>query len=529
MIRDTNQSCYYFLFKNTMQNREDHAIICDDTSVTFFQLNEYILSFAQYLYENDIRSGDVVTICLPTSMQSIISFYAVNSLGAIANFLHPLLNDDRLRENLLLTKSKMMIAMEDTCRKVLEQKQLDLSAVSCAYAAGTQPNRLMMDQAEDFHEIIARDNHLAQAFLPDHNGAAIACYLHGGGTTGTNKIIKLSNYAINEVIYKASKVVKPEFRKSQTMLSVLPIFHSFGLATAVHLPLCMGWCTVPVMKFDAYQTNELIRKHKVSAIMGVPEIYKKLMLADNFKGSHLKNINWCATGGDFIDEKLLSDFNSIIRKYGARGEIYRGYGLTEVCSVCAVNTYADCRINSVGKPIEGISIQIWNDQKEAVKPNEIGQIVVAGSTLMEGYLETQGDAQIGLYEDSNQTKWVLTGDLGYLDEDGFLYVVGRAKRMIIISGYNVYPYDIEAKVTQLDEVFEACAVQGEHNGKPIIRLFVVLSAQGNSNREKAVQKIRSHCSGQLPYYSCPREIVLLEQMPRTLIGKVNYVVLERQK
>ena len=190
----------------------------------------------------------------------------------------------------------------------------------------------------------------------------------------------------------------------------------------------------PSQRFKPRKANELMREYKISFIVGVPNMYRKMFEQKNFEGKHLRNLELLFSGGDISEtEQFLDMFQLDYSQMGSgKGRLFRGYGLTEVSSVCCANTYADFKRNSVGKPFYGMRVEIWDKDKKRLPANTVGEIAVSGSTLMEGYLKRADKQEV--YTDDSGVRWVLTGDLGYIDEDGFLFFAGRKKRLIVISG-----------------------------------------------------------------------------------------------
>ena len=275
------------------------------------------------------------------------------------------------------------------------------------------------------------------------------------------------------------------------------------------------------MNFSAEKANKLIKKYDVSYIVGVPNMFKKMYEASNFDGPHLSKLRLLWAGGDIISDTFLNAFNSRLEKYGAKGKLYRGYGLTEVSSVCTANIKGAYKENSIGKPLDGMTVEIWDDKRKKLPPNTIGEIVISGTTVMAGYFDSEDS---GVYTDKKGRRWVLSGDLGYMDEDGFVFFTGRKKRMIIISGYNVYPNDIEQEVLKLDYINEACAVQGYVDGKPIIKLFVSL-VQPTDNPDEMCRCIKEYCDSKLERFSRPSAVTILDSLPKTRMAKIDFMKL----
>ena len=293
----------------------------------------------------------------------------------------------------------------------------------------------------------------------------------------------------------------------------------------MHMTMCNAARLIPLMQFDAKLVVKLYKKNRISGIGGIPNMFKKLYNTPGFDGPHLANTRMMFVGGDDLSPSFLEDFNTMLANNGTEARLRQGYGLTEVGSVCCVNTNWVYKDGSIGKPLEGLRMEIWDDDCKQVPTGEVGEICIAGPTIMEGYLTKDGPKDAGLYYDEEGTAWVRSGDLGYVDEDGFFYFAGRKKRLIIISGYNVYPVDIENLMDTLPFIRESCAVRAEKNGKPLVRLYASLKIKGDEEEYK--QTIIETCEKNLSKFSVPREIVFMDELPHTPLEKVDFMKLEK--
>ncbi len=490
--------------------------------------------------ELKLKKGDVYTVFMPTTVQSIISIYALNQIGVIVNPVHPLMSSEYLKDVMKETNSKGVMILDILSKKHVETiNQMGLPCLVCCssdYSKGIK--RFGTKTGEKILKCIypklknttyyrdaikTHDN-----FVPvKNNGDDIAVYLNGGGTTGKSKTIKLSSKALNELVQRVSVLDEIHIPGEEAEIIVLPMFHSFGLCLGVHMAICNSARLIPMMQFDAKLFNKLMRKNLVVGVMGIPSMFQKLMKEKHFDGPWLKNIRLMFCGGDDVSEKFLNEFNSYFEKWGAVGRLRQGYGLTEVASVCCTNTNTDNRKGSIGKALDGVRIEIWDDDHKKLPAGEIGEIVVSGPTAMSGYFSTDGPDDLGLYTDENGDKWVLSGDLGYQDEDGYFFFSGRKKRLIIISGYNVYPNDIEKKVGELDFIKEVCAVQGWQGDKSIVRLYASLKTSGDEEEYK--EKIRSVCVENFSKFYYPKEIIFMKELPQTPLMKVDFMKLSQMK
>ena len=490
--------------------------------------------------ELKLKKGDVYTVFMPTTVQSIISIYALNQIGVIVNPVHPLMSSEYLKEVMIETNSKGVMILDLLSKKHVETiNEMGLPCLVCCssdYSKGIK--RFGTKTGEKILKCIypklknttyykdAIKTH--KNFVPvKNNGDDIAVYLNGGGTTGKSKTIKLSSKALNELVQRVSVLDEIHIPGEEAEIIVLPMFHSFGLCLGVHMAICNSARLIPMMQFDAKLFNKLMRKNLVVGVMGIPSMFQKLMKEKHFDGPWLKNIRLMFCGGDDVSEKFLNEFNSYFEKWGAVGRLRQGYGLTEVASVCCTNTNTDNRKGSIGKALDGVRIEIWDDDHKKLPAGEIGEIVISGPTAMSGYFSPDGPDDLGLYTDENGEKWVLSGDLGYQDEDGYFFFSGRKKRLIIISGYNVYPNDIEKKVGELDFIKEVCAVQGWQGDKSIVRLYASLKTSGDEEEYK--EKIRSVCVENFSKFYYPKEIIFMKELPQTPLMKVDFMKLSQMK
>ncbi|MBR5442334.1 MAG: acyl--CoA ligase [Clostridia bacterium] len=534
MIKPENRNCYEY-FRDCTKDFGVYDVA--ESFGTFISRKKFmhdVEAVAGFLDSRNVKKGDIVTVFLPNVVQSFVAFYAINRIGAIANIVHPLTPADALEDIIKTSQSKAVFVLDIIMEPYVETlRRLNRLVVVCSssdYASSVMKpalkvyskikvkNKAPSSNTAAYHTIC---NLSFKAPALEGCGDDVAVYLHGGGTTGKSKTIRLTNTNLNSLAYKLSFLDAPHAPGEEFSLCVLPLFHAFGLGVVLHFSMCAGFTCIGMPTFSADKANKYIKKYNVTYIVGVPNMFKKMYEASNFDGEHLKKLRLLWAGGDIVSESFLNSFNSKLDKWGAKGRLYRGYGLTEVSSVCTANVSGAYKENSIGRPLDGVTVEIWDENQNKLPPNTIGEIAITGSTVMLGYINSDED---GVYVDDNGTRWVMSGDLGYLDEDGYLFFTGRKKRMIIISGYNVYPNDIENEVLKLDYINEACAVQGYVDGKPIIRLFVSLS-QPTNNRDETAKVIKEYCDSKLEKFSRPSTVTILDALPRTRMAKIDFMKL----
>lgn len=537
-----NNNCFEYLKLCTSKYPDvdmmQHFSVRYKKSKIFKDINALSGYFQQKL---GLKPGDVYTIFMPTTVQGIAAFYALNQIGVIVNFVHPLMSTEFLKDTINDVDAKGVMVLDILSKDHV--KTINDSGLPCLICRSSDYSEGIKKVGTSIGENIAKAvfpkfknatyyrDALSAGFTPEplvNNCDTPAVYLNGGGTTGKSKTIKLTSRAINELTCRVSELDEIHEPGEEAEIIVLPMFHCFGLIIAIHMALCNSARIIPMMQFDARLFNKLMRHNLIVGFGGIPLMFEKLMREKHFDGPWLKNVRLMFCGGDDVSDEFLDKFNSYFEKWGAVGRLRQGYGLTEIGSVCCTTTNTDYKKGSIGRPLNGVEVEIWDDDHREVPTGTVGEIVISGPTIMTGYYTKDGPEDLGLYTDENGKKWVLSGDLAYKDEEGYLFFSGRKKRVIIISGYNVYPNDIEKKVGTLPYIKDVCAVQGWQNGRSIVRLYASLTDKSKDHTE-AENEIRQICSDNFSKFYIPREIVFLDELPQTPLMKVDFMKLSQMK
>ncbi len=536
-----DHNCYDYFLKNTEQFGEYTVFSHYGKAHNKTEFVADIESAAVY-FKNELglKEGDVYTIFSPTNVESMILFMALNKLGVIVNFVHPLLPPEILKEIALFTKSKGIMVLDMFVAKYVDTiKQLGLPLIVTIPSAYASPDKYLAKADENamaavsakienyitYPEILRRYKGQSLGSMPGKKDN-IAIYANGGGTTGRSKTIMLTNSALNELVYMLGGQNTPvEEIGVDTEICAMPFFHAYGFCAGGLTAIHKGAKVIFLPKFDADKFVEIMKTNKVTEFNGVPNMFKKLLAHPGFDGPHLKSIKVMYAGGDDVRPAFVHEFEKVLRKNGSKASICAGWGLTECCAACTTNPPWINKLGTIGLPLSGLTVEMWDENNKPVPQGEVGQIAVSGPTIMKGYLTEDGEENSGLYIDENGVKWVLTGDLGYYDEDGYVNFMGRSKRLIIISGYNVYPGDIEKLLTELPFIKECCAVQGfDANAKKLVRLYVVAD-DAESKGEEYKKAILELCNERLDHFSVPRDIRFIDALPRTRLEKVDFLSL----
>lgn len=540
-----NISVYEMVKESSKNNRGEVALNYFNKKFTYDHFLNDIDTCARALKSQGIREGDVVTICMANTPEAVISFYAVNKIGAISNIIHPLSASEEIRHSLKSTKSVMMIAINMSYAKIKEViEDTEVYKLVIVSAADSMPKILgfgyyliqgrkieVPKKNEEnlyWKDFMAKGRNYKGRVLIKTTKEQPAVILHSGGTTGVPKNIVLTNGNINAVATQAS-IVFPGFGIGDSMLAILPIFHCFGLVVCVHAPLCLGATSILIPQFDASRFDKLLTKYKPTVVSGVPTLFEALLTNKHMDNMDLSYIKYIISGGDTLTVAKNEQVNKFLKQHNCRGEIIQGYGMTEVTGPVAASVLGANKLGSVGIPFPGNIIKIINvDTREEAKPLEIGEILISGPSVMPGYLDNEKETNEILEKDEKGRIWVHSGDLGYIDNDGVLFFAQRLKRMLIVSGYNVFPSHIEEVIMQHEAVLNCGVIGVSHPYKVQVPKAYIVLKNNIEVTSKVKKSIKEHCEKNLAKYMLPKEYVFRESLPKTLIGKVNYRELEKE-
>lgn len=521
------ESLYDCLLKN--QNSPSPALYYEKKRISYPEVIRHVRQLIGYFRGLGVKKGDVVTISLPNIPVCIYTLYALSAVGAVQNIIHPLSPVPEILRTAEETDSVLVILLS-TAYKGNEAAFRD-SGRSFAFANPMYDHSFRMrvlcnckygrvPESGRLHDLdrFRREAECADATPLD--SAAPSVLLHSGGTTGTPKTIELSDDAINHLVAKADELL-PNGMKGRSMLAVLPAFHGFGLGMGIHAPIYWGESCALMTQFSLKKTVRWINEGKINFIIGVPLLYQKLMEEPSFLSAKLEHLECAFIGGDNVPQSLITSFNRLMEEKGSVCRMLEGYGLTETVTVCSVNTHKDFRAGSVGKPLRGIEFGIRDEEEAPLPAGTVGEVYIAGDTLMNGY-RCAPDATAGTVRSIDGKNWIRTGDLGYLDEDGYLFLKGRKKRVFKVAGINVYPAEVERIATDMQEdIFDAAFMLFE-TPKPHTVLYLVRNKNSARSEEEIRTRLQAALEERLLKYSIPQRIVFLETFPKTAVGKIDH-------
>ena len=516
-------------------------------STTFRRMAEQIDNCARALRTIGVRENDCVTIAMPNCPQAIFLFYAVNRIGAIANMIHPLSAEKEIENYLNMSNSVVAVTLDQFYDK-FERIRANTNVVNIIIASIkdelSRPIKAgyMLTEGRKVKKIpddapVIRWNqfmNLAKSgfynYRKERKADDPAVILYSGGTTGTTKGIVLTNKNFNALAAQIM-ATNPMYRHGDKMLAAMPLFHGFGLGVCIHSMLANGGRCILIPRFTAKSYAKQIVKYKCNFIAGVPTLFEALLRVPSMEGKDLSFLKGVFSGGDSLSIELKKKFDHFLYDHHATIQVREGYGTTETVTACCLTPPLMYKEGSIGIPFPDTYIKIVEPNTDNELPyGEEGEILLAGPTVMDRYWNNEEEtAQTLRKSPVDGLTWVYTGDLGTMDDEGFVYFKGRSKRMIISSGYNIYPAQLENILDSHDDVQMSCVI-----GVPDpyrmqkVKAFVTLKP-GITPNEKIKEDIMAHCKKYMAKYALPYDIEFRDDMPKTLVGKVAYRKLEEEE
>ena len=513
---------------------------------TYRQLLTGIERCAKALRTIGVRENDRVTIALPNCPQAIYLFYAVNLVGAVANMIHPLSAEKEIEFYLNESESVTAITLDQFYHK-FENIRKNTKVVNMIIASvkdelsrpiragymlteGRKIRRIPQDAPVImWKDFIRMSRHCFYNYKVERKGDDPAVILYSGGTTGTTKGILLTNRNFNAL---ARQVIaaNPMFHPGDKMLAAMPVFHGFGLGVCIHSMLASGGRCILLPRVTPKAYGKAITKNRCNFIAGVPTLFEALLRLPNMEGADLSCLKGVFSGGDSLSPELKKKLDRFLYDHNAVIQVREGYGTTETVTACCLTPPHMFKEGSIGVPFPDTYIKIVRPGTDEELPyGEEGEILLAGPTVMKEYIRHPEETAKTLRKHADGLTWVYTGDLGTMDPEGFIYFKGRAKRMIVTSGYNVYPAAVENVIDALDFVQMSCVIGVPDPYKmQKVKAFVMLKEEKPAS-EDTKEEILAHCRKHIAKYAMPYDIEFRKELPKTLVGKVAYRMLEEEE
>lgn len=576
------KTIYEYITENNKKYPNRIALNYFGKKITYGQLLKNIDQTARAFRAYGIREGDIVTICMPTIPETIYVYYALSKIGAIANMVDPRTSKEGIENYINEAKSKMLIMIDVAADKARDaKKKTTIEKIITVSPTDSLPLGIMLKKAyKDINSIYEDKKEAAKSKhekepkkkdiildyfndmkknessfsksgecipwskffkagkkenyepYPNYEKDKPLLIVHTGGTTGPSKGVVLSNFSVNAASFQCENAGY-DFKREHSWLNIMPPFIAYGIGNGLHLPLSCGMEVILIPQFDPNKFDELLLENKPNHMVGVPSHYGNIIHSKKLKNEDLSYVIAPTVGGDKMDENLEKETNEFLHEHNCEYKVVKGYGMTEVnAAVAACTSNETNKIGSVGIPFPNTTISIFDPKTgEELGYNEKGEVCITGPNTMLGYFNNDEETNKILRKHEDGNVWVHSGDIGYMDADGNLYIVDRLKRMIIRpDGFKIFPSLIEDVVVK-HPLVQSCKVVGLRDfsfsqGK-LPKVHAVLN-ETDRNPEAIENEILMLCEEQLPEYYWPCEIEFNESLPLTPIGKIDYLKLEKE-
>ncbi len=498
------------------------------------------------LYAMGLRKGDKILICMPNCPQAIRMMYGANRIGVIATMIHPYSAPKEIEFYINNSDAKVAITLDlfypnfpypgdNNCLEKLIVTSVrygmarPLSMGYYLFEGRDNPKPKYDDKVISW---MTFKSYGSLRRLPEKCGTAEdpALILYSGGTTGRSKGILLSNNNLNATSM-CTYVASEGNKEGTSMMAVMPIFHGFGLAIGIHLPFILGMKCIIVPRFTPESYAKLVARKHPNFISGVPTLFEHVLKSKHLKNANLKCLEGIFSGGDSLTADLKTRFDKFIAERGCETTIREGYGATEcVAAVCITPKSPEKQIlGSIGIPNPNTIFKIVKvGTAERADYDEDGEICISGPSVMMEYVKEPEETSNTLKVHDDGLLWLHTGDMGHMNSDGYLFFTQRLKRIIISSGYNVYPSQLEDAVAYHEAVHGACVVGVKDKVRgEIVKMYIELNP-GFEPSEELVDSIRELCKKSVAKYAVPRQYEFIDKIPMTKLSKVAYTVLEKR-
>ncbi len=523
------KTIYEVIRENALNNKEGIAYDFLDYTRTYIDFLEDIDRCARYLKNIGINKGDIVSLYLPNIPRALVLYYAINKIGGISNFIHPNMPVNENKDILLKMQPKAIFLLDGMYEKLKLFKENNISSKYIIVKASENlPRKYQMVYKIkekyynskikfDDNTVYYNDNNLGINTVDIHTDYNdTATILFTGGTTGNIKGVCLSSKNMNTSAYQTS-TYRIKSDESDKMLAILPVFHGYGLVNCIHTTFFESSTVVLLPYFNEKLFKNAIIKKKPDYMLGIPMLYSKM--ADLLKNEEidLSFFKGLYCGGSKLSETVLQKVNHVLVEKKSKVQLREGYGLSECVGACTLMPENKFKPGSVGIPYEGVEVKIVDIHTgEKLENNTIGEICIQSDTIMLGYFsEESNNVRV-----ENGVKWLLTSDIGYMDDEGYIFFIDRIKRMIKILGHEVYPLKVESCINSIENVVNSCVVEMEKESIPYLKAYIVL--ENKLGKKRTTKKVMNICEKNLPKWSIPREIEYVKHIPETLLKKNDY-------
>lgn len=528
-----------------LKKENDIAISYYGTKISFKEFFLHIEEYAAAFSEFGVKKGDKVSFLTVSLPETLCAVYALNKIGAVCNFIDVRTDALHIREYIKKAKSNVLITLEQSFFAVADNlDELGLRLVICQTPAENLPIHLKVafrlkspkyNISYDGLRIIRNTEFARKGMgksVPDvgYEPDSPAVITRTGGTTGLSKGVVLTNDSMNAIVLNFRASCMDKVPRKRSLLNFLPIGASYGIAVGVHMALCLGCEDILIPNFKSDEFDKLVWRFKPNHIIAVPAFYQKLIASPRLKNKDLSFIQTMAAGGDSANDALEDKLEEFRKKHNIQYPIAQGYGMSEASSAVSFGFQNVHKKGSAGIPSLTSVIAAFKPGTDEELPLGVeGELCISGATLMKCYLDEPEETKQVMWQHSDGTVWIHTGDIGYVDEDGFVFICGRIKRSIArFDGHKVYPLQLERIIMKHPQVTNcvALAVKDREHEQGQLPLVVVELKRGTNDTNVVRQELLKLCCNEIELRSQPADIVFVESIPTTQMVKNDYRALE---
>ena len=505
-------SLYDLLDRSAERHSNQKAVIDGDQELTYFELKNASDRFAASLYPKGFRKGDRIAIMLPNCIEYIISFYAIHRLGGIVVQVNPMYQSSELDYILRDSEATWFIGYSEQ-KKKLEKIGMSNKLIIILADRDKQQEDSLYDWIEK------GTNDLPEVNINPKEDLALLQYT--GGTTGRSKGVMLTHFNITSNVYQDNLYTADALQLQEAgerLLGLSPLFHVFGMAR-MNSAIYTASTYITIEKFEIEKVIDLIRKNRPTIFPGVPTMFISLLNHPDLTADDLSCFKYCSCGSAPLPVEVINQFKM---KFDV--PIFEGFGMSETSPTTHRNPVTGKRkVGSIGLPYPNTDAKIVDIETGTteIPSGQAGELIVKGPQIMQGYWRKPEETSLALRDG-----WLFTGDIATMDEDGYFYIVGRKKEMIIASGFNIYPVEVEEVIYRYPGIAEVCVygVPDSYSGEWIKASIVKKKGAKVTERE-----IIEWCTGQLAKYKIPRAVEFKEQLPKSTVGKILKRVLVEEE
>ena len=531
-------SMYDYVKESAIKNEKRTAYTYYGLGVSYRGFLRRVDRIADALTQFNIVENECVTICMPNTPESIALIYAINKIGAIANIIHPLSSTKDIKRALDETNSGVLFCSDSSMQNARDIKVKHFILVPNSTSL-IKFKKMIYNIKESGNlklgkNMISWSDFISYTTLDDpykkRKANDPAAIIYSGGTTGKPKGIILSNLNFNAMALQTMNVCDG-LNPGSSVLAALPIFHVFGLALCINTTLVCEMTAILVPKINTKKINSELKKYKPNIFPAVPSLLTMSLKGADPGSSGLKDIKTVVVGGDYLSPQTKAEFEKFLKDHGSNGVVKVGYGLSEASGFCCSTAPIEEKYvqnGTLGVPNPDILVKAFEPNSDIEKSNnDIGEICVTGPTIFMGYINEDKETKNTLVKHTDGKIWLHTGDLGYIDKNGFVYYTSRLKRMIISNGYNIYPIELEEIIKKCKYVEDCTVVAVPHKIKSQTPKAVIVLKKDVEDTLAVRSEIRKYCMDNIARYAIPTEFEYRKDIPKTAIGKVAYRDLQK--